>query len=98
MIVVTLHPKADEELVAAAVHYVAHASRKVAEDFLSEFDRAVTLLQEHPGLRTPWHGKVRRFPFRRFPYSIAYDETAGRRRIVAIAHQHRRPGYWRDRS
>jgi plasmid stabilization system protein ParE len=96
--IVSLHPEADEELIAAAVHYARHASRRVAADFLDQFDRAIALLQEYPRLGTPWRGEVRRFPLRRFPYSVVYSETAERLRVVAVAHQHRRPGYWRDRS
>jgi hypothetical protein len=34
----------------------------------------------------------------RFPYSIVYKEAADKIMIVAIAHQRRRPGYWRRRK
>jgi len=96
--IVSVHPEADEELIAGAVYYAQHATRKVAEDFLNEFDYAVSLLREFPGLGTPWRGQARRFPLRRFPYSVVYYETPERLRVVAIAHQRRKPGYWRGRA
>ena len=64
--IVSIHPEADAELLAAAVYYAEHAGRKVADDFLAEFDHAVSLLRGFPGLGTPWRGRARRFPVRRF--------------------------------
>ena len=40
----------------------------------------------------------RRARVSRFPYSIVFLETPGRLRVIAVAHDHRRPGYWRDRA
>jgi toxin ParE1/3/4 len=34
---------------------------------------------------------------RRFPYTIFYLELAEQIWIAAVAHQRRRPGYWRNR-
>ena len=96
--IVTLHPGADEEVIAAAVYYAQHANRKVAEDFLAEFDRAIEILREFPRLGTPWRGAMRRFPLRRFPFTLVYYEPPAGLRIVAVAHQSRKPGYWRGRA
>ena len=96
--IVSLHPEADAELIAGAVYYAQHATRKVADEFLKEFDYAVSLLREFPGLGTPWRGRARRFPIRRFPYSVVYYQTEARLRIVAVAHQRKKPGYWIGRA
>ena len=37
---------------------------------------------------------ARRAAARRFPYSIAFMELATVVRILAVAHEKRRPGYW----
>jgi plasmid stabilization system protein ParE len=34
----------------------------------------------------------------RFPYSVVFLRMSEEVRILAIAHQSRRPGYWRDRG
>lgn len=96
--IVSIHPEADAELMGGAVYYAQQATRKVAEDFLDEFDYAVSLLREFPGLGAPWRGRARRFPVRRFPYWIVYYEVGTRLRIVAVAHQQKRPGYWLGRT
>lgn len=33
----------------------------------------------------------------KFPYVIVFRETATTVEVVAVAHEHRRPGYWRNR-
>ena len=40
---------------------------------------------------------VRRRAVVRFPYHVIYLETASEIRILAIAHDRRRPGYWQTR-
>ena len=40
---------------------------------------------------------VRRRAVRRFPYHVVYLETPSQIRILAISHDRRKPGYWRDR-
>jgi mRNA-degrading endonuclease RelE of RelBE toxin-antitoxin system len=40
---------------------------------------------------------VRRCRLRRFPYGLIYAIDEGDILIVAVAHTHRRPDYWRDR-
>ena len=42
------------------------------------------------------HG-TRRFLLRRFPFSLLYRVELTRLVIVAVAHAHRRPGYWKQR-
>jgi len=96
--IVSIHREADAELLAGAVYYAEHATREAAEAFLDEFDHAVSLLREFPRLGVPWRGRARKFPLRRFPYSLIYYETGARLRIVAVAHQSRKPGYWSGRS
>jgi hypothetical protein len=43
-------------------------------------------------------GTARRVLVRRFPYFVIYREWSDRLEIVAVAHQSRRPGYWRSRG
>jgi hypothetical protein len=41
---------------------------------------------------------VRRVPVRRFPFFVIYRERDEDLQIIAVAHQSRRPGYWRSRA
>jgi plasmid stabilization system protein ParE len=40
---------------------------------------------------------VRRLGVTRFPYHVVYLETNSDLRILAIAHDRRKPGYWKSR-
>ncbi len=71
-----------------------------------EFDRAVNVaidlledeivpLTNMPG--TAGARGIRRLILRRFPYDIVVREVPEEIIVVAIAHQSRRPGYWRNR-
>ena len=40
---------------------------------------------------------VRRCLLRRFPYAIVFLELEDEIRVLAVAHLHRRPAYWRGR-
>lgn len=47
--------------------------------------------------RVPVDLQVRRAPVQRFPYHVVYLETSSTIRVLAIAHDRRRPGYWKSR-
>ncbi|MDA1184035.1 MAG: type II toxin-antitoxin system RelE/ParE family toxin [Acidobacteria bacterium] len=47
--------------------------------------------------RVPAALPVRLRAVTRFPYHVIYIETATAIRILAVAHDHRKPGYWHDR-
>jgi plasmid stabilization system protein ParE len=65
--------------------------------FLSELDHAVTSISESPE-RWPIHiENTRRYVFASFPFSLVYFVEQGKVFIVALEHQSRRPGYWRER-
>jgi plasmid stabilization system protein ParE len=85
---------AEQELVEAARHYAQRGGLALGEAFIGEFERCSALLAERPGLGAPFRGTIRRLPMRRFPYSLFYDVRSATLRILAIAHQRRRPGYW----
>jgi plasmid stabilization system protein ParE len=93
-----IHPDAEAELGDAAEFYAANASPKIANAFLTEFERVVELLIENQQ-RGP-HGEegLRNYHFNRFPFTVIYEEdkTLGPQ-IFAVAHQSREPGYWYGR-
>lgn len=93
-----LHPEAESDLREAAEYYRAHAGAPIAQAFLGEFERSMTLLLEHPLLGTQWLHDKRCLFMGRFPYSIIYTLVAREIHVLAVAHQRRRPGYWRKRK
>ncbi len=62
-------------------------------DHILELPRAGALVP-----RMPADLPVRRRAVTRFPYHVVYIEIDTDIRIIAIAHDHRKPGYWKDRA
>jgi plasmid stabilization system protein ParE len=88
-------PPALAELQDAADHYALHGG--LGHEFITEFERIINLILANPRLGTPMRG-ARRYFMSRFPYGVIYQVTADELRIIAIAHQRRRPAYWRGRK
>ena len=63
-----------------------------ALDQIARLPKAGTLVR-----RVPLDLQVRRAPVKRFPYHVVYLETSSTIRVLAIAHDRRRPGYWTSR-
>jgi plasmid stabilization system protein ParE len=94
----SLHPEAESDLREAAEYYRERAGNTLAQAFLAEFEHAAQLLLQHPMLGALWlHGK-RRLVMKHFPYIVIYTSAAQEIRVWAVAHQSRRPGYWRNRK
>jgi toxin ParE1/3/4 len=93
---VEFHEAASLELEAAFDWYLAR-SESAAGRFVEELDRAVTRIAEAPH-RWPEgiHG-TRKFVLQRFPFVVVYRELPSSIQVIAVAHGHRRPGYWKNR-
>jgi plasmid stabilization system protein ParE len=65
--------------------------------FLREVDHAVDLVADAPHRWPIYLGNTRRYVFPAFPYSLVYFAEDALVSVVAIAHEKRRPGYWRKR-
>ncbi|MFS2140018.1 type II toxin-antitoxin system RelE/ParE family toxin [Duganella sp. Dugasp56] len=90
-------PAALAELQDAADYYASKGGSGLAHTFVDEFERVVNLVLSNPQLGAVFRGDRRRYFLSRFPYSVIYQVTTDELRIIAIAHQRRRPGYWRGR-
>jgi toxin ParE1/3/4 len=93
---VELHPAAAEEFYESAIFYESRVSR-LGGRFIEEFDRLTSILSDYPYLGIQLDTEFRRLLMLRFPYSLIYLVEPNRIWIVAVAHQRRKPGYWRRR-
>jgi plasmid stabilization system protein ParE len=89
-------PAALAELQQAAEWYEAHKS-ELRRAFLSEVLASLDRIIEHPRAWQQLGGDVRQFRLNRFPYGIVYELHDDRIMVLAIAHLHRKPGYWKRR-
>src|SRR5260221_14039517 len=95
---VRFHEAAAGEFESAIAWYLPR-SESAAERFSLEVDRAVGRISKSPHRwPTGKHG-TRKFPLQRFPFLIVYRELRDPDivQILAVAHAHRRPEYWKNR-
>jgi plasmid stabilization system protein ParE len=80
-----------------AARWYAERSETAAVGLAEELDAAIVQIERTPKAWPPYAYNTRRFLLRRFPYSVVYRVYANRVIVIAVAHAHRRPGYWRAR-
>ena len=75
---VRVEPEAKQELAAAAVWY-EQRREGLGRELLAEVDAVLAAIARSPS---------------RFPLAIAFIELPTVVRVLAVAHERRRPGYW----
>lgn len=88
------HPEADEEFREAVLYYENEAPG-VGLRFVAEVRGGVTFITENPFAAVDVGCGIRRKVLNHFPYSLLYAVESELIVIVAVAHQKRRPKYWR---
>jgi plasmid stabilization system protein ParE len=97
MITIQFHPEAERELLEARTWY-RERSEVASQAFILQIDRALAAIAAAPDRWPPRQRNERRVVLPRFPYSILYRIRNDEIFIVAVAHDRRRPGYWRHRA
>lgn len=69
----------------------------LAAEFLDEFEAAVRRISEFPRAWPTIGERTRQHRLNRFPYGVVYRVREDEIVILAVAHLHRGPGYWRSR-
>jgi len=70
----------------------------LADEFEREIERAIRLIAEAPARWPAYQKNYRRVLVRRFPFSLIYQIRATDIVVLAVAHGHPLPGYWKDRK
>src|SRR5207253_1303096 len=98
---IEFHEAARDELREAARWYETRLEG-LGEEFLEAVELALerAVRGELPGMAPQEQGRpeTRRLLLQRFPYSIHFDTNEGKLYVWAVAHEKRRPGYWRGRA
>jgi toxin ParE1/3/4 len=93
---IEFHPEAEEEFIEAARFYETRVPG-LGSRFIDELEALEALLKGRPEIGAQIDAMFRRAVFRKFPFSLIYTVEEARILVVAVAHQRRMPGYWRDR-
>ena len=90
------HPEAEEEVLEAALRYEAELAGLGAR-FECELRAACEVLLDYPDIGTEVEPELRKLVLESFPYSLIYSRVGKTLYILAVAHERRREGYWRER-
>lgn len=93
---VIIHEAAELELAESAEFY-DHESLGLGDQFIDEVEESINIIASFPESSPEIRGRVRHKPLKKFPYSLIYTIRPGVIRILAVAHQKRRPFYWHVR-
>lgn len=98
---IEIHQEALEEALEAAAWYEEEC-KGLGHDFYRAIEAAFDIIEERVIPLSPMPTKtsridVRRLILSRFPFDSIVLARPQQTIIVAIAHQSRKPGYWRDR-
>ncbi len=91
-----IHPSALSDL-KSALGWDLERNETAAVNFAAEIDRAVSLIIGSPARWPAGEDGTRKFVVSRFPFAIVYREKETTIQILAIAHGHRNPEYWKGR-
>ncbi len=80
-----------------AIAWYAEQAPGLGDAFLIETLKAIALIGQFPAAWHPLTPHIRRCRLKRFPYSVVYAQDGTDVLVLAIAHQHRKPNYWRNR-
>ena len=91
------HPEAEQELEEAALRYESEVPG-LGERLGAEVKRVTDLLLKYPDIGREVGAERRKFSLDRFPFTLIYAPSPDVLYILAVAHDRRRPNYWRSRG
>jgi hypothetical protein len=93
---VYFHPDAEAEF-DKAIEYYEQLQPGLGIEFAEEIYATNTRIIQYPNAWSALSKNSRRCLVNRFPYGVVYQIKSRSLRIIAVAHLHRRPGYWKER-
>ncbi len=92
----SFHPEAEEEFLEA-IEFYEERENGLGYDFSVEVFTTIRNIVSHPDTWPVVEDDIRRCLTNRFPFCMLYSLEPNAIFIVAVMHQRRRPGYWKDR-
>jgi toxin ParE1/3/4 len=94
---VSFNPEALSEVEEATRWYRDNGGTIPSRTFVQELKRIVNLASGQPGVGSSGAHGISHLYLKRFPYTLVYRVEGESVRVIAVAHQSRRPGYWAGR-
>ncbi len=81
-----------------ATHFYDMEFIGLGHSFKEEVKKAISRIAEYPEAWPVVRGDIRKYLIHKFPYCLLYSIEKEHIVVVAVAHQHRKPDYWIDRT
>lgn len=94
---ISFNAEALSEVEEATRWYRENGGAVPARAFTQELRRVVELAAGQPGIGAPGLRGTTKLYLKRFPYTLIFRIQDSSIRVIAIAHQSRRPAYWAGR-
>lgn len=94
---VSFNSEALAEVEEATRWYRENGGVAPSRVFTLELKRIVSLAVQQPSIGSPGLHGTSRLYLKRFPYTLVFRIEDESIRVIAVAHQSRRPGYWAGR-
>jgi ParE toxin of type II toxin-antitoxin system, parDE len=93
---VIFHPEASDEMFESA-RFFDEKCAGLGSDLITAIQESTRRILQFPesGPIEKWN--IRKCLVRGFPFTLLYEATSDHIFIVAVMHQHRRPGFWARR-
>ena len=91
----TFHPEASDEMIESA-RVFERRSEGLGSDFLTAVEETTRRIEQFPEAGPIDRANIRKRLVSGFPLDF-YEVQPDRVFVAAVMHQHRRPGYWRER-
>ncbi len=92
----SIHEAAEAEVNEAADFYDL-ADPGLGNVYLDDVQRAIKDISQYPEMAPIVGGSLRKKSLQKFPFSLIYSVRPTEIRLLAVAHQKKRPFYWRGR-
>jgi hypothetical protein len=89
--------RAARDELDGAIRYYDSQRAGLGDEFKTEVDAALDRIEFWPNAWSSAGNDVRVCHTKRFPYGVVYLIDSDTIVVIAVAHLHRRPGYWNRR-
>jgi toxin ParE1/3/4 len=83
--------------VKGAYEWYEERSHGLGGRFISQLEHSYEAISHFPQMWSPFEYGFHRYVLPHFPFSVIYKETHDTIFILAVMHNSRKPGYWKDR-
>lgn len=87
---------AKQELIEAVAYFDSERNG-LGDDLLDEIDVSIRRILEFPEAHSLVTQNIRRGRIKRFPYGLLYQVYQNEVIFIALMHERREPGYWKNR-